>query len=73
MATQTVITKPFLPDYSDVEPLPDPPTRPDIEQFQVKREGCTNTGNLIRRTASIMTRLLEATLWAMMVGVILSR
>ena len=33
MAIQTAITKPLVPDYSDIEPLPDPPKRPDMEQF----------------------------------------
>ena len=33
MAIQTAITKPPVPDYSDIEPLPDPPKRPDMEQF----------------------------------------
>ena len=33
MAIQTAVTKPFAPDYSGIEPLPDPPKRPDMEQF----------------------------------------
>ncbi len=33
MTTRSVLTKPLVPDYSDIEPLPDPPTRPDMEQF----------------------------------------
>ncbi len=33
MAVQTVLTKPRLTDYSDIEPLPDPPQVPDMEQF----------------------------------------
>ena len=33
MAIQTAITKPLVPDYSDIEPLPDPPQVPDMEQF----------------------------------------
>ena len=33
MVTQSVLTKPRLPDYSDIEPLPDPHKRPDMEQF----------------------------------------
>ena len=33
MAIQTTITKPLVPDYSDIEPLPDPPKRPDMDQF----------------------------------------
>ena len=34
IATQSVFTKRRVPDYSDVEPLPDPPTPPDMmEQF----------------------------------------
>lgn len=33
MAIQTAITKPLVPDYSDIEPLPDPPKGPDMEQF----------------------------------------
>ena len=30
MATQTVLTKRRVPDYSDIEPLPDPPRQPDM-------------------------------------------
>ena len=33
MAIQSVITKSHLRDYSDIEPLPDPPQVPDMEQF----------------------------------------
>ena len=33
MATQRLLTNPLVQDYSDIEPLPDPPTRPDMEQF----------------------------------------
>ena len=33
MAIQRVLTKPSLRDYSDIEPLPDPPQVPDMEQF----------------------------------------
>ena len=36
MAIQTAIKKPLVPDYSDysdIEPLPDPPQVPDMEQF----------------------------------------
>ena len=33
MAIQRVLTKPRLRDYSDIEPLPDPPQVPDMEQF----------------------------------------
>ena len=33
MTTRSVLTKPPVPDYSDIEPLPDPPKRPDMEQF----------------------------------------
>ena len=33
MAIQSVITKPSLRDYSDIEPLPAPPQVPDMEQF----------------------------------------
>ena len=33
MAIQTAVTKPLVPDYSDIEPLPDPPKRSDMEKF----------------------------------------
>ena len=33
MAIQSVITEPRLRDYPDIEPLPDPPQVPDMEQF----------------------------------------
>ncbi len=32
MTTQRVLTKPRIPDYPTVEPLPDPPREPDMEQ-----------------------------------------
>ena len=38
MVTRSAFTKPRLPDYSDIEPLPDPPTRPDMEQFDVIKD-----------------------------------
>ncbi len=33
MVIQSVLAKPGLPDYSDIEPLPDPPQVGDMEQF----------------------------------------
>ncbi len=33
MTTRSVLAKPLVPDYSDIEPLPDPPQVPDMEQF----------------------------------------
>ncbi len=41
MAIQSVITKPSLRDYSDIEPLPDPPQVTDMEQFDGIHEFAT--------------------------------
>ncbi len=49
MVTRNALPKPRLPDYSDIEPLPDPPKRTDMEQFDVIKEATAALDPRLRR------------------------
>ena len=49
MVTRSVPPRTRLPDYSDIEPLPDPPKRTDMEQFDVIKEATAALDPRLRR------------------------
>ena len=49
MVTRSALEKRRLPDYSDIEPLPDPPKRPDMEQFDVIKDATAALDPRLRR------------------------
>ncbi len=66
MATQSVLTKPRfrVPDYSDIEPLPDPPRQPDMmEQYPSISAFTTALGPWFRHRDDVFVGALGY-LWA---------